>query len=284
MAWMRNAVITLLALVWMAPVWAAGGWIYDASGDVSVAVGKGPAHSAAKNDAIASDTVITTGDKAFAVLKFEDGQVVAMQANTTFHVREYRYEPDRIEKSNMLFSMLKGGMRFVTGLIGERNKTAFKLSTPNATIGIRGTDFMAVMVNNSMYSQVTSGSIGLTNAAGTLTLGAAQAAVVASPYASAMVVSVSELPAGIFSQLSTIAVPPVVGGEMVKAICKACNTPITATGTTAGGTATGGAAASATAAVGGTAGASTTSILIGAGVAAGVAAAAGGGTSTTTHH
>ena len=111
-----------------------------------------------------------------------------MQANSTFHVREYSYQPDKIEKSNMLFSMLKGGMRFVTGLIGQRNKAAFKLSTPNSTIGIRGTEFMIAMVNNSMYSQVVSGSIGLTNAAGTPALGAGQAAVVTSATTLATVV------------------------------------------------------------------------------------------------
>lgn len=267
MTWMRGAVITLLALAWMAPVWAAGGWVYDASGDVSIAVGKKPARSAIKNDAIASDTVINTGDKAYAVLKFEDGQVVVMQSNSTFHVREYRYEPDKIEKSNILFSMLKGGMRFVTGLIGQRNKTAFKLSTPNMTIGIRGTEFMVAMVNNSMYSQVVSGSIGLTNAAGTVALSAGQAAVATSATTMATIVPISALPAGTFSQLGAIPLPPA--------------TPVFPPA--AGGAATGGATTTTTAATAGAAtGVSATTIAIGVGVAATAAVIAN--TSTTTHH
>lgn len=269
MAWMRGAVISLLALVWMVPAWAAGGWVYDVSGDVSVAVGKQAAHRATMNDAIASDTVISTGDKAYAVLKFEDGQVVTMQANSTFHVREYSYQPDNIEKSNMIFAMLKGGMRFVTGLVGQRNKAAFKLSTPNATIGIRGTDFMVAMaVNNpSMYAQVVSGSIGMTNAAGTLALGAEQAAVVASATTLGTVIPVSALPAGTFTQLFAIPVPPA--------------TPAPPPG--AGGAATGGASTTTTAATA-TAGAgvSATTIAVGVGIAAGVAAVTS--TSTTTHH
>lgn len=269
MAWMRSAVITLLALVWMVPAWAAGGWVYDASGDVSVAVGKQPAHPAAKNEAVVSDTVISTGDGAYAVLKFEDGQVVTMQANSTFHVREYSYQPDKIEKSNMFFSMLKGGMRFVTGLIGQRNKSAFRLSTPNVTIGIRGTEFMVAMaVNNpSMYAQVVSGSIGMTNAAGTLALGAGQAAVVTSATTMATVIPVSALPAGTFTQLGAIPVPPA--------------TPAPPPG--AGGAATGGAGTTTTAVTAGAAtGVSATTVAIGVGVAAGVAAIAN--TSTTTHH
>ncbi len=266
MAWMRGAVITLLALVWMVPAWAAGGWIYDASGDVSVAVGKEVAHRATKNDAIASDTVIITGDKGYAVLKFEDGQVAIMQANSTFRVREYRYDPDKIEKSNIIFSMLKGGMRFVTGLIGQRSKEAFRLSTPNATIGIRGTEFMVAMVNNSLYSQVVSGGIGLTNAAGTLALSTGEAAVVTSSTSLATIVPVSALPAGTFSQLGAIPVPPATPSPPPSA----------------GGAATGGATTTTTAATAGATGVSATTIAIGVGVAA--AAAVIANTSTTTHH
>lgn len=190
------------------PVLAAGGSVYEASGDVSVAQGKNAAHRAVKNEVIVPDTVINTGDKSHAVLKFEDGQVVTIQANSTFHVREYRYDAKQAEKSNIVFSMLKGGMRFITGLIGQRNKEAFRLSTPNATIGIRGTDFMAAMVNNSMYNQVVSGSIGMTNEAGTVALGAGQTAVVESASALATLISASAIPAGTFSQLLSIPVPP----------------------------------------------------------------------------
>lgn len=75
---MRTMIRTVLLLVWMAPAWAASGWIYNASGDVSIAVAKEAAHRAAKNEAVVSDTVITTGDKSYAVIKFEDGQVVTM--------------------------------------------------------------------------------------------------------------------------------------------------------------------------------------------------------------
>lgn len=270
MALMRAMVIVLCALVWMTPAWAASGWIYDASGDVSIAVAKEAARRAAKNDAIVSDTVITTGDKSYAVLKFEDGQVVTMQSNSAFHVREYRYEPKQMEKSNILFSMLKGGMRFVTGLIGQRNKEAFSLSTPNATIGIRGTEFMVVMGNSPMYSQVVSGSIGMTNSAGTTVFTAGQNAIVASATTLPATISAAALPAGTFTQLGVIPVPP--------------PTPAPPPAP-AGGAATGGAAGGSTAGAtaGAAAGVSGTTVAIGVGVAAGIAAAASN-SSTTTHH
>lgn len=262
MTLMRGLVIVLCALMWMTPAWSASGWIYDVSGDVSVAVAKEAAHRAAKNDAIVPDSVITTGDKSYAVLKFEDGQVVAMQSNSSFHVREYRYEPKQMDKSSIIFSMLKGGMRFVTGLIGQRNKDAFSLSTPNATIGIRGTEFMVVMGNSPMYSHVVSGSISMINSAGTTVFTAGQNGIVASATTLPAVISSAALPAGTFTQLGAIPVPPAPAGGA-------------ATGGAAGGSPAGAAA--------GAAGVSGTTVAIGLGVAAGVAAAASN-SSTTTHH
>jgi len=40
----------------------------------------------------------------------------------------------------MLVSLLKGGFRSVTGLIGQLNRAGYRITTPSATIGIRGTD------------------------------------------------------------------------------------------------------------------------------------------------
>lgn len=267
MSWIHNLVRLAVAMTWIfsASAWAAGGVVSDAVGDVSVVVGKAEAQRARKNDAIVAGTVINTGDKSHAVLKFEDGQVVVMQANSSFQVREYNYEPKQVEKSSIFFAMLKGGMRFVTGLIGQQNKNAFRLGTPNATIGIRGTDFMVVMGNSPMYSQVMSGSIGMTNAAGTAVFTAGQTAIVASATTLPAAIAAAAVPAGTFTQLAAIPVPP--------------PTPAPAP---AGGTATGGATASTSTAATAATGVSATTVGIGVAVAAGVAAIAN--TTTTTHH
>lgn len=277
MNWIRNITKLVITLAWMFSVsaWAAGGYVFDAAGDVSVAAGEADAQPARKNDAIASGTIINTGDNSHAVLKFEDGQVVVMQSNSSFQVREYSYEAKQVEKSNIVFAMLKGGMRFVTGLIGQRHRDAFKLATPNATIGIRGTEFMVVMGNSPMYSQVVSGSIGVTNAAGTAVLTAGQTALTVSASALTTVVPAATIPAGTFTQLGAIPVPPAAPAP---APAPAGSAPA------GGGAATGGAAAAPTAtAAGAAAGVSATTIGIGIGVAAGVAAIANN-TSTTTHH
>lgn len=192
-----------MALAWIVTTsaWAAGGYVYNAVGDVSFGVGNNATHIAIKNDAIPSDTAVNTGDKSYAVLKFEAGPVVAMQANTAF---QYHYDAKNTKKSNIVFSSFTGGIRFNTGLIGQHNR----LATPNATIDTRGTEFVIATLNNTLYSQVISGRITMTNKAGAVVFTAGQAGLVASPGTLPTAIPASALPAGVFSQLEAIPMHP----------------------------------------------------------------------------
>lgn len=293
----------------LAPVfaWAANGYVFEAAGSVSVALGNNAPHVAAKNENLFPGSVVRTGDNSHAVLKFEDGELVTMQANSTFQVREYRYEPRRAEQSSVVFSMFKGTMRFITGEIGQRNPSAFRLATPDATIRVRGTDFLVAITNNATYTQVLSGGISVTNAAGMTMLNAGQTGLTPSATTLTTLLPDSSAPAGIFSQIASIPVPPAMPGPVpapapapvvapagagtsmgaTNVASGATSGSEAATATTtqaAGGAAAGGAAASSAAAAGGAAtGISATTIGIGVGVAALVAAAAHS-SSTTTHH
>jgi hypothetical protein len=284
----------VLFLVVSAPVstWASSGYLFDAYGSVSIASGKDAPRRAVVNDTVTSGMTIRTGSDSHAVLKFEDGQVVSLQPNSTFLVREYIYNPQQVEKSNIVFSILKGGMRFVTGLIGQRNRNAFRLATPQATIGIRGTDFFAVLTNNGLYNQVLSGSISVTNAAGVSVFTTDNTALTASSTELPVSIPPAAVPAETFSQIAAIPVPPAVPGPiplptpepvMPSAAVPAEGVILTGVESqaTAGGAATGGAEAAMTTETAGT-GISGTVIAIGLGVAAGAAALAA--TSSTTHH
>ncbi|HTN94765.1 MAG TPA: FecR family protein [Gallionella sp.] len=228
---------------------ASGGRVYVVNGEVFVAQGKNPAHRVTENEAIVSNTMVSTGANSAALLKFDDGQVVILQSNSAFQVREYRYDAKRIENSNIVFSMLKGGMRFATGLIGKLRKQAFRLATPNATIGIRGTDFMVAMADKSMYSQVLAGKITMTNAAGMKIVSAGQSAVVTSSKALASIVSAAPVPPGTFNELQSIPVDPSAIPPL--APVPAAAAPVAAAVEAAGAATEAGAAAGATAGIAG---------------------------------
>ena len=306
---LRNVARTI-ALVWLASAsisaLAADGYVYDAAGQVSLTVGKNAPRLAAKYDTVASGMVIRTGDNSHAVLKFEDGQVVSMQANSTFQIREYRYVPKHAEESSIAFAMIKGGMRFVTGQIGQLNPNAFRLITPHATIRIHGTEFLTVIANNATYSKVLSGSISMTNAAGMTIVSAGQSALASSATTLTSTIPAASVPDGTFNQIAAISlsapapapaplpkptpIPAVAAASTgapaaittPAATAGATTAATSSTATTIGGAATGGATAS-TATVAAT-GISATTIGIGVGVAAIAAAVLGKETTTTTHH
>jgi hypothetical protein len=293
----RDLARVVVGLVWLVSVpvsaWASSGYIYDAAGSVTIAAGKNAPRAAVVNDTVTAGMVVRTGDDSHAVLKFEDGEVVSLQANSGFQVREYIYNPKQVEKSNMVFSMLKGGMRFITGLIGRSNPQAFRLATPSATIGIRGTEFFAVLSNDALYNKVLSGSITVTNAAGMSVFTAGNTALTSSPSAAPVSIDPAKVPVEIFGRIEAIPVPPAVPGEIppppppvvsaapvAPAAAVVAPVALASTGTTAGGAAAGGAAAAATAATAG--GISGGMISVGIGVAVGVALIAN--TTSTTHH
>lgn len=235
-------------------------YVHDLSGEVRVAKGAAQPEAANKNQSLESDTVVTTGPKSHVVIKFEDGQVIALRENSSFHILDYRYDAQDAEKSNVLLSFIKGGLRAISGLIGQRRPAAFQVRAPQATIGIRGTEFLADIVN-PLYVSVVQGAVTATNTAGAMAISAGEFGMVASAATLPASIAAAQLPASVaasFSQLGAIVVPP--------------PTPVTA----APGA---GAAAAGGVGVG-------TAVGIGAAIAAGVAAAGGGGggSSTTTHH
>ncbi|MDH3534334.1 MAG: FecR family protein [Gammaproteobacteria bacterium] len=84
---------------------------------------------------------IETGIKSFAVIAFNDETRVTLSPQSAFRIEEHEYKPEQPDENNSFFSFLQGGLRLVTGAIGQLNRKAFRVATPTATIGIRGTGF-----------------------------------------------------------------------------------------------------------------------------------------------
>ncbi len=84
---------------------------------------------------------LQTGIKSFAVIAFNDKSRVTMSPGTAFKIQEHRFKPEVPDENNAFFRFLRGGLRFVTGAIGKLNRSSFRVATPTATIGIRGTGF-----------------------------------------------------------------------------------------------------------------------------------------------
>lgn len=215
--------ITLFAFLPSGAVLAApAGQITQSSGYVALSSPTGGPKAVGSGEAVETGQTVTLGDNARAVIKFQDGQIVALKSKSIFKVNSYKYDQASPEKGESFFSLLQGGLRAVTGLIGNNNKAGWKLATPTFTIGIRGTDFMAV-VNQGVYVKVDAGAISATNSAGTAVFTAGQTGAAATGTALATVVPAASIPAGTFGELVAINLGA-VGGSAAGSAAAAAGT------------------------------------------------------------
>ena len=76
-----------------------------------------------------------------AQMRFSDGAFVSLQPQTDFKIDNYVFEGRGSPNESAVMSLLKGGMRTITGLIGRTNRDGYRLQTSTATVGIRGTGY-----------------------------------------------------------------------------------------------------------------------------------------------
>jgi len=146
---------------------------------------------------------IKTLEKSHLVLLFRDGGKITLTADSAFQISEYRYDPNRKDGQSVIH-LLSGGLRALTGAIGRDNHKNYRITTPVATIGIRGTGFdlycsgtcVASPDDRSagLYSYVWKDAITLTNPSGTYVQDENRAGYIASPNSPA--IAIAEMPTG----------------------------------------------------------------------------------------
>jgi hypothetical protein len=90
------------------------------------------------------DVVVSEKDS-LAQIVFSDGSQIALRPNSRLSITQYHYDREAPREDHMLLDLLRGGLRTITGLVGKRgdmNAYSMRLGA-TATIGIRGTDFVA---------------------------------------------------------------------------------------------------------------------------------------------
>jgi hypothetical protein len=116
------------------------GTVKSVKGEVSI-VRNGASIPASPNMKLLSADKIISGPNSAVGITLQDGTLMSFGAKSVFQLNEFHYDPVKRD-GNMLVSLLKGSMRFVTGLLGKQNPNAVAIRTPTATIGMRGTDFI----------------------------------------------------------------------------------------------------------------------------------------------
>ena len=82
---------------------------------------------------------LVTGPGSSAEVRFADDSLLSQGADSAISLDDYIYEDAGDSASELFFKMGHGTFRMVTGKIAETNPERFKIGSPLATIGIRGT-------------------------------------------------------------------------------------------------------------------------------------------------
>ena len=150
----------------------AVGVVTHLSGVLSVKRADGAAKMLSVNSQVFEGDTLSTEANAFARIRFIDQSDIVMRPKSQFVVEKYQYKKDKPAEDRSSISLLKGGLRVSTGLIGERNRDNVELQTPVATIGIRGTIYdVYYEEDKGLYAHVVQGEISVNTSTASLNVG-----------------------------------------------------------------------------------------------------------------
>jgi hypothetical protein len=135
----------LLSTSWVVAAAQEAGQVLMATGQASAKGVDGQVRPLARKTSIFVGDTIDTGKESQLQIRMKDGAMLAIGASAEFAVNAYSYKKIGDAKDGAVLSLVKGGLRTISGQI---EKSTYKLQTPVATLGIRGTVF-DVYVNPS---------------------------------------------------------------------------------------------------------------------------------------
>jgi hypothetical protein len=115
-----------------------------------------------KKSVIYLHDVLKTDDKSQAGVVFTDNTLVTIKEGTEYTVDKY-VDKQGAGNGNFIQTTTTGGLRAVTGFISKNSPNNFKINTPVALIGIRGTDFQFVLKDGKLFMAAFKGQPCLTN-------------------------------------------------------------------------------------------------------------------------
>lgn len=113
----------------------------------------GQGRSLAKGDSVRVGDKLKSGKGATLQLRMEDGGTIVLRSESQLVIESYAYNGKQDGSEHIALVLLNGGFRAVTGNIGQLHKDNYSIRTPNATVGILGTDHETVFVGKASPGQ-----------------------------------------------------------------------------------------------------------------------------------
>ena len=102
---------------------------------------------------------LLTSQNGHVHVRFVDGAMVSLRPASTLNIKEYRFDSQTPSNSEVRFELEQGVVRAISGQAAESAKDKFRLNTPLAAIGVKGTDFVVEASGSRVNAIVNQGAI-----------------------------------------------------------------------------------------------------------------------------
>ena len=162
-------------------------------GDVTSTPPSGAMRTLSKGSEVSVGELINTNNGR-AQLRFTDGAFMSLQPRTEFRVDNYKFDGKNDGSERGFFSLLSGGIRVITGLVGRGDRDNYKLNTATGVLGVRGTEY-SVTYGNSITVTVGTGGINFCNAGGCVSAASGQTLYIADANTTPVIIQIkTDLP------------------------------------------------------------------------------------------
>ena len=107
---------------------------------------------------LANGDRVITGKDAVLIIVFIDEGRVSLRADTELLIRQYQIDPSGVDNQINL-ELVHGAMRQISGKAARLQPERYRLNTPIAAIGVRGTDFLAKASSDTLETFIQEGKI-----------------------------------------------------------------------------------------------------------------------------
>lgn len=139
--------------------------VADAVGEVSLVLGRawletsqGRIQISAGTSVRASDRILTESN-GHVHIRFVDQALLSVRPDSRLEIVQYDFNPDQPQRSAIKLNLEEGITRSISGQGASSARERFRLNTPIAAIGVRGTDFVVSAAPGTVRALVNEGAI-----------------------------------------------------------------------------------------------------------------------------
>jgi len=128
----------------------SSGMVVASRGEVS-ALTNGSSRELKQGDFVYVNDEILTSARSFAVLQFTDGAKVTVRPDSKLIIETYLYAGNDADEATL--NLVSGGLRVITGAMAKTNPENYKVRTPVALMGVRGTEFSIMLCGDEVCAE-----------------------------------------------------------------------------------------------------------------------------------